>query len=70
MTGSFQTAKSNRERLFAERATILQEEEKRSIAVRQNMARLRELRLAREAQETRAEISSPHQGAKTKSKKR
>jgi hypothetical protein len=70
MTGSFQTAKSNRDRLFAERATILQEEEKRSIAVRQNMARLRELRLAKEAQETTGEISTAHQGAKTKSKKR
>jgi hypothetical protein len=66
----FQTAKSNRERLFAERAAILQEEEKRSIAVRQNMARLRELRLAKEAQETRTEISTAKQPAKTKSKNR
>jgi hypothetical protein len=70
MSGSFQSAKSNRDRLFAERATILQEEEKRSIAVRQNMARLRELRLAKEAQETTAEISTVQKPAKTKSRKR
>ena len=39
-------AKANRERLFSERPTIMNEEEKRAATVRQNMARLRELRLA------------------------
>jgi hypothetical protein len=42
-----QSAKANRERLFAERPTILDEEAKKTNAVRANMARLRELRLAK-----------------------
>jgi hypothetical protein len=48
----------------------MQEEEKKAIAVRQNMARLRELRLAKEAQEVRTEIATGNQPAKAKPKKR
>jgi hypothetical protein len=65
-----QTAKANRDRLFVERAAILDEEAKKAVAVRQNMARLRELRLAKEAQEVRTEISTGNQPTKPKSKKR
>jgi hypothetical protein len=65
-----QTAKANRDRLFVERAAILDEEAKKAVAVRQNMARLRELRLAKEAQEVRTEISTGNQPAKPKPKKR
>lgn len=67
---SRQTAKMNRERLAVERAAVMGEEEKRAIAIRQNMARLRELRLAKEAQEVRTEISTGNQPAKAKPKKR
>jgi hypothetical protein len=56
--------------LFVERALILDEEAKRAVAVRQNMARLRELRLAKEAQEVRTEISAGNQPTKAKPKKR
>jgi hypothetical protein len=59
MSEPSKTAKANRDRLFVERAAILDEEAKRAVAVRQNMARLRELRLAKEAQEVRMEISTP-----------
>jgi len=54
---SRQTAKMNRERLAAKRPSILDEEAKRATAVRENMARLRELRLAKEAQEVQTKIS-------------
>jgi hypothetical protein len=67
---SRQTAKMNRERLAVEREAILGEEEKRAIAVRQNMARLRELRLTKKAQEVRTEIRTHNQAAKAKPKKR
>ena len=47
-----QLAKSNRQRVDREDgARALEEVAKRDIAVRQNMARLRELRLAKEAEE-------------------
>jgi hypothetical protein len=47
-----QTARSNRERLAPhERPAVLEEEAKRAADVRMNMARLRELRRAKEAQE-------------------
>jgi hypothetical protein len=47
---SEQVAKLERKRIFAEEAsTAMQEVADRAIAVRANMARLRELRLAREA---------------------
>jgi len=58
MSGPSQTAKTNRERLFAQRSAILDEEAKKADAVRANMVRLRELRLAKEAQEVRTEIST------------
>jgi hypothetical protein len=65
------TAKMNRERLArAEREAIMEEEAKKAIVVRENMARLRELRLAKEAQEVRTEISASNQPTKTKSKRR
>ena len=41
-----------------------------AIAVRANMARLRALRLAKEAQEVHTEISDANEPAKTKPKKR
>jgi hypothetical protein len=65
-----QTAKANRERLFSQRASILEEEEKRALAARQNMTRLRELRLAKEALEVRTEISEGSQPTKPKRKQR
>jgi hypothetical protein len=67
---SSQTAKANRERLFSLPAAILEEEAKKATAVRQNMARLRELRLVKEAQEIRTKISTGNQPTKPKSKKR
>ena len=58
---SRQTAKMNRERLASlERPAIMEEEAKKAIAIRQNMARLRELRLAKEAQTVQKDhFSSP-----------
>ena len=65
------TAKMNRERLArAESEAIMEEEAKKAVAIRNNMARLRELRLAKEAQETRTEISANNQPTKSKSKRR
>ena len=59
-----------RQRLAAEEgAKALEEIAKRAADVRANMARLRELRLAKEAQEIRAEISAVNQ-PKPKPKKR
>jgi hypothetical protein len=55
----------NRERLAANRPAILDEEAKRATAVRENMARLRELRLAKEAQEVQTKISTDSQITKT-----
>ena len=65
-----QSAKANRDRLFVDRAPILDEEAKRANAVRQNMARLRELRLAKQAENVQTEIASGNQPAKVKPKKR
>jgi hypothetical protein len=48
----------------------LEEIDKKAAAVRMNMARLRELRLAKEAQEVRTEILTGNQPAKSKPKKR
>ncbi|GLR90830.1 hypothetical protein GCM10007857_75460 [Bradyrhizobium iriomotense] len=48
----------------------MQEEAKKSVDIRQNMARLRELRLAKEAQELRTETSKTNQHARPKPKKR
>jgi hypothetical protein len=51
-------AKANRERLaIAHREALLQDEEKKASDIRQNMARLKELRLVKEAQEARTAIS-------------
>ena len=59
------TAKMNRERLArAESEAIMEEEAKKAVAIRNNMARLRELRLAKEAQEVRTEISTSNQTKK------
>jgi hypothetical protein len=68
---SRQTAKMNRERLaVTQRPAIPDEEAKKATAVRENMKRLRELRLAKEVQEVRTEISTRNQPAKAKPKKR
>jgi hypothetical protein len=63
---SRQNAKANRERLAAARPAILDEEAKRAAAVRENMARLRALRLAKDAQEVQTKISTDSQITKTK----
>lgn len=66
-----QTAQANRKRLArADREAVLQDIAKQEIAVRENMARLRELRLAKEAQEVRTEISTGNKAVKPKPKKR
>jgi hypothetical protein len=65
---SRQSAKTNRERLASARPAILDEEAKKATAVRENMSRLRELRLAKEAQEIQTEISTGNP-AKTTPKK-
>ena len=55
-------AQANRERLaVAHREAVMQDEEKNAFDIRQNMARLRGLRLAKEAQEARTEISKANQ---------
>ena len=60
------TAKMNRDRLTVpDRPAILEEEAKKGIAIRRNMARLRELRLAKEV---RTEISTGNRSAKAKPK--
>ena len=66
-----QVAKLERKRLSAEDgAKALEEALDAAIAIRVNMARLRELRLAKEAQEVRTEISTGNKAAKPKPKKR
>ena len=60
----------NRQRLAPlERPAIMEEIDKKAADVRANMARLRELRLAKEAQEVRTEISAGNQPTKAKTKK-
>jgi hypothetical protein len=55
-------AKANRERLaVAHREVVLQDEAKKAVDIRQNMARLKELRLVKEAQEARTETSKAKQ---------
>ena len=64
-------ARLNRQRLAAEDgARAMEEAAKKDADVRVNMARLRELRLAKEAQEVRTEISAGNQPTKAKPKKR
>ena len=66
-----QTASMNRQRLaVAERAEVMEEAERRATAVRENMARLRELRLAKEAETVWREISAGNRPAKSEPKKR
>jgi hypothetical protein len=66
---SRQSAKMNRQRLSPERQPILDQIDRKASDVRTNMARLRELRLAKEAQEVRTEISAENQSTKAKPKK-
>ena len=55
-------AKANRERLVvAHREVVMQEEAKKAVDIRQNMARLKTLRLVKESQEARTEISKANQ---------
>ena len=62
-----QTARANRERLApVERPAIMQEIAKRESDVRTNTARLRELRLAKEAQEVSTENSTGKRPTKAK----
>ena len=64
-------ARLERQRLAAEDgAKALEEVAKKAADVRTNMARLRELRLAKEAQEVRAETSTGDQLARAKPEKR
>jgi len=61
------TAKMNRERLArAESEAIMEEEAKKAEAIRKNMVRLRELRLAKEALRGAepAETKTPSPGSK------
>jgi hypothetical protein len=65
------TAKMNRDRLArTEREAIMEEEAKKAVAIRNNMARLRELRLAKEAQEVGTEIPANNEPKKAKPKGR
>ena len=66
-----QLAKTNRERLATvQRDAVREEEAKKADAVRTNMARLRELRLAKEAREVQTEIARGNQPIKARPKKR
>ena len=62
-----QAARLERQRLAAEDgAKALQEVASRAIAIRENMARLRSLRLAKEAQGVRAKILTKNRAAQVK----
>jgi hypothetical protein len=64
------SAKANRDRLsVAHRAVVMQEEERKAVDVRQNMERLKELRLAKQVQEVQAEISKANQPRASKPKR-
>jgi hypothetical protein len=64
-------ARLNRQRLAAEDgARAMEEAAKKDAEVRVNMARLRELRLAKEAQEARSSMSTSDRPATAKLKKR
>ena len=57
-----QAARENRERLaVAHRDVVMEEQAKEALDIRQNMARLKELRLVKEAQEARTAISKANQ---------
>ena len=65
-----QSARMNRQRLAPlERPAIMEEIDKKAADIRANTARLRELRLAKEAQEVRTEISAGNRPTKAKPKK-
>ena len=71
LTGDLKEERLTRKRLAAEEgAKALEEVAKKAVDVRANMARLRALRLAKEAQEVRTEISKSNQPTKPKSKRR
>ena len=62
LTNDLKVDRLTRQRLAAEEgAKALEEVAKKAADVRANMARLRELRLAKEAQEVRTEISAGNQ---------
>ena len=66
-----QLARANRERLaIPQAAGAMEEGAKNATAVRENMARLRILRLAKEAEAVRTGISTGNKPAKAKPKKR
>ena len=65
-----QAARLERQRLAAEDGSkALQEVATRAIAIRENMARLRGLRLAKEAREAQAKILAENRAAKVKPRK-
>ena len=68
-----QTARENRLRLAKEEgARAMEESQRQALAVRKNMDRLRELRLAKEADAIRQQIATgipPKANPKTKAKK-
>jgi hypothetical protein len=67
LTGDLKEERLTRKRLAAEEgAKALEEVAKKAVDVRADMARLRALRLAKEAQEVRTEISTSNQTNKTK----
>jgi len=71
LTGDLKEERLTRKRLAAEEgAKALEEVAKKAVDVRANMARLRALRLAKEAEEVRTEISPNNQTNKTKPKRR
>ena len=71
LTGDLKEERLTRKRLAAEEgAKALEEVAKKAVDVRANMARLRALRLAKEAQGARMEISTGNQTNKTKPKRR
>lgn len=64
-----QLARANRMRLAAEEgARAMEEATKEAIAVRKNMARLRELRLAKEASAIQAQVAADTNTKKKRSK--
>ena len=67
LTSDLKEERLTRKRLAAEEgAKALEEVAKKAVDVRANMARLRALRLAKEAQEVPTQISTSNQTNKTK----
>ena len=65
-----QIAKAEKQRLAAEEgARAMEELDREAIAIRKNMARLRELRLAKKAEAVRTEIATGNQPRKNQTKK-